>query len=178
MENVTTEKISAIIRNEEELEIAITQLIAESVARSDISIQGTPEQIKDKYGVCFIDPAVIQKTKEPPVQDPYLNDDFGWVVGFSFAVPLFICLIIAIFLIGDIRSSSDNKFYGVLGAIIGSALGLLLARKVQKKHQDRIIQQEKKGGFVLWVTTHSPQQHQQVIKILKRHHPKHIMQYR
>lgn len=174
MEHITTDKISAIISNEEELEVVITQLIAESVARSDISIQGTPEQIKDKYGVCFIAPEVIQESNEPPVQDPYLNDDFGWIVGFSFAVPLFICLIIAIFIIGDIRSPTDNWFYGILGAIIGSAIGFMLAKKVKKKHDDRIIKQEKKGGFVIWVTTHSPKQHQQVIKILKRHHPQHI----
>ncbi len=174
MEHVATDKISAIIQNEEQLERVIGQLIAESVARSDISVQGDPEKIKDKYDVSYISPEVIQKSKQPPVEEPYLNDDFGWIVGFSFAVPLFICLIIAIFIIGDIRSPSDNLFYAIVGAAVGSALGYLLARTVKKKREERILKQEKKGGFVLWVTTHTKEQHQQVLRILKQHHSRHI----
>ena len=104
--NTSMGKISAIISNEKELEDVITQLIAESVARSDISVQGTPEQINEKYKVYFISPEIIQESRHPPVKDPFLNDDFGWVVSFSFAIPLFICLIIAIFIIGDVLSNT------------------------------------------------------------------------
>ncbi|WP_298627011.1 hypothetical protein [uncultured Legionella sp.] len=169
-----TDQISVIIEDEEELEITITQLIAESVARSDISVQGTPKQMKEKYGVSFIAPEVVQESRDPPVKEPFLNDDFGWIVGLSFAVPLFSCLIIAIFIMGDIRSSSDIWFYGICGTIVGSILGLLLAKVVKMKHDERISKQEKKGGFVLWVTVHSAEQHQEVINILKRHHPQHM----
>ncbi len=174
MNNITTETISAIISNEEELEIVITQLIAESVARSDINIQGTPEQLKEKYGVDFVDPEVIQESDYPPVRDPYLNDDFGWIVGLSFGIPLFICLIIGIFIIGDIRSTSDIWLYGILGAIVGSIIGFFIAKAVKNNHDSKIIEQERKGGFVIWVTTHSKEQHDQVINILKKHHPQHI----
>lgn len=80
MNSVPSEKISAIIRNEEDFELVITQLIAESVARADISIQGSAEQLKDKYGVCFIDPKVIQDSEYPAANEPFLNDDFGWAV--------------------------------------------------------------------------------------------------
>lgn len=174
MNSATTEKISAILSNEEELELVITQLIAESVARSDISVQGTPEQLKDKYGICFIDPEVIQKSEYPAVNEPYLNDDFGWIVGFSFAIPLFLCLIIGIFIIGDIRSTADIWLYGILGAIVGAGLGFFIAKSVKLAHEEKIRKQEKKGGYVIWVTTHSKKQHQQVIEILKRHHPQRI----
>jgi hypothetical protein len=169
MNSVPTEKISAIIRNEEELELVITQLIAESVARADISIQGSAEQLKNKYGVCFIDPKVIQDSEYPAVNEPFLNDDFGWVVGLSFAIPLFICLIIGIFIIGDIRSTSDIWLYGILGAIIGSALGFFIAKTVKSSHDEQIKKQEKKGGYVIWILTHSKKQQKQVMDILNRH---------
>lgn len=174
MDKITTKKISAIVRTESELEDVILQLFDDSVARSDISIQGSPEQIKQRYGDCFIDPKFIQKSKEPPTQEPFLEEDFGWVVGLSFAIPLVICMIVAIFLIGDVRSYSDNWFYGITGIIVGSAVGFLIARTVKKKHDDKIIKQEKEGGFVLWINTHSAKQHQQVLKILKNHHALHI----
>lgn len=171
----TEEEVSAIIRNEEELEITINQLIAESVARSDISIQGSPEQIKDKYGVQYIDPEIVQESKNPPVVDPFLSDDFAWVIAFSFALPLFLCIVIAVFILGDIRSSADNLVYGILGTAVGIPLGLFVANKVKKRRDDRILKQEIKGGFVIWVSTHSPEQHQQVLKILKQHQSQHIM---
>lgn len=176
MNNIDTRKVSAIIDNEEELEIAITQLIAESVARSDISVQGTPEQLQEKYGDCFVNPEIIQQSQHPPLTEPYLKDDFNWIVGFSFSIPLFICLIIGIFIIGDVRSAFDILLYGILGAIIGSIIGYLIAKKVKTTHDKRIRKQEKKGGFVLWVTTHSEKQQQQVIKILEKHHPENIIQ--
>lgn len=174
MNSITSDKISAIISNEEELEDIINQLIAESVARSDISIQGSPGQLKEKFGTGFIKPEVIQHSRNPPITDPFLDDDFGWVLGFSFAIPLFVCLIIAIFIIGDIRSSYDNWLYGILGTIVGTAIGLFCVNKVKKNHDKKILNQEKKGGYVLWVTTHSKAQHQQVLKILKKHHSGHI----
>lgn len=174
MDNLPREKISAIISHETELEQLIMQLLAESVARSDISIQGSPEQIKESYGVNFIDPQTIQESSNPPMTEPVLEDDFGWVVGFSFAIPLFICLIVSIFIIGDIHSSEDNWHYGIVGAIVGSILGFIVAYSVRKRHAFKITEQEQKGGFVIWVTTHSETQRLQVISILKQHHPQNI----
>ena len=174
MDNVPIEKISAIISNEKELEELITQLLAESVARSDISIQASPGKIKEKYGERFINPQTIQESNNPPITDPILEDDFGWVVGFSFAIPLFVCLIFSIFILGDVHSSEDSWYYGTIGAIVGSIIGFLIASYIRKKHKDKIIKQEQKGGFVIWVTTHSETQRQQVISILKKHHPKNI----
>ncbi|KGP62467.1 hypothetical protein EP47_14465 [Legionella norrlandica] len=175
MNSTATGTISAIIENEEELEVAITQLIAESVARADISVQGSPEQLKEKYGDRFVAPEIIQESKHPPVREPYLKDDFNWIVGFSFSIPLFICLSIGIFIIGDVRSAFDIFLYGILGAIVGSIIGYIISSKIKNTHDKRIEKQEKKGGFVLWVTTHSQQQQEQVIKILKKYHPEHII---
>ncbi len=169
-----TEKISAVVPNEKELEDIITQLLSESVARSDISVQGDAEKLKDKYGVSFVKPKVILDSSYPPTQEPYMRDDFGWVIGFSFALPLFICLILGIFIVGDIRSNSDIFLYGFLSALLGTMIGLAIAVPVKKNHDKRIRKQEKKGGFVMWVITHSKQQTQQVKEIFKNHHIKSI----
>ena len=174
MNSTSRDTISAIISNEDELEDTINQLMTESVARSDISIQGNPQQIKQKFGHEFIKPETIQDSANPPVTEPFLEDDFGWVVGFSFAVPLVICLIIGIFIIGDVRSSYQIWFYAPFSAVIGAAIGFYCAKKVRQRHNTKIRNQEKKGGYVLWVTTHSKEQHDQVLKILKKHHSGHI----
>jgi len=174
MQTTKTQKISAVIPSDKKLERVITKLMSESVARADISVQGTPEEIKEKYGVSFIDPELIQDSAYPPTKEPFLNDDFGWVVGFSFAIPFFICLVVAIFIIGDIRSLSDNILFAILGGIVGTAIGLSIAILVKKNHDKKLAQQESKGGFVIWVTTHSDEQYRQVIRILKRYRPENM----
>lgn len=170
----TTEKISAILNTEEELEEVITQLIAKSVSFADISIQGTPTQLKEKYGVQFIDPEVIQNSRRPPKKEAFLQDDFGWVLSYSFAIPFIVCIILGIFIIGDIRSTYDNIFYGIVGAIVGAIIGFVISYSIKLNHDKKIVKQEKAGGYVLWVTTHDQKQHEEVLEILKKHHPEHI----
>ncbi|MBA2653146.1 MAG: hypothetical protein H0U73_12915 [Tatlockia sp.] len=165
-QNENEKKISALVSSDKKLEILISELLGNSVARTDISIQGSPEQIKDKYGLCYIDPSVIQSSSNPPMTEPFLEDDFGWVVGFSFSLPFIICLIAGIFIIGDINSTRDNLVYGFLGALIGSLLGLFLSTLIRKRHRQKIKKQEAKGGFLIWINTHTSKQYKQVINIL------------
>jgi hypothetical protein len=160
-------KISAVIEDEHTLETIINHLLAESVSRADISIQGSSEQIKAKYGVSYISPIVIQNSSYPPTQEPFMHDDWGWVIGFSFAIPMFLGLIIGVFLVGDIQSTFDNFLFGALGLIIGSAVGIACATFVNKYHHQKTTKQEKKGGFVIWINTHNQTQQVQVMSILK-----------
>lgn len=169
MDNSTGYKISAIISNEHELELIISDLIAQTVGRHDISVQGTPTQLADKYGVPYIAPEVIQDSSNPPQKESFMQDDFAWVLGFSFSIPLVICIIIGIFLIGDIRSTADNIIYGILGAIIGSFIGYVIANAVKNHHERAINLQEKRGGFVLWVTYKTQDQEHEIIAILHKH---------
>lgn len=169
MDNLITHRVSAIISNEENLELIITELLAKTVARHDINIQGTPSQLTDKYGIPYLDPEVIQDSNNPPKQDYFLQDDFAWVEGFSFSIPLFIGLVIGVFIIGDIHSLFDNIVYGLSGAIIGAAIGYLIVTKIKQRHDKTIQLQENRGGFVLWVTASSPEREQEIIDILQQH---------
>lgn len=166
--------ISAIISTENELELAITELLAESVPRLDISVQGSPQQIKKQYGLSFIAPEIIQNKIHPPIKEPYLKDDMGWIIGFSFAIPFFICLVLGVFVAANIRSTPEVLFYGIIGGLVGAFIGFFIARRVKRKYEDKLIQQEKLGGFVIWVTTHNEAQHEQVMGILKKYHMKNI----
>lgn len=169
-----TSKISAIVRDEHILEVVIHELLAQSVSRADISVQGAPAKIKEKYGLDYIAPKVVQDSSSPPTEEPFLNDDFGWVVAFSFALPFIVCIIIGIFIIGDVRSNSDNLLYGISGAVIGAIIGYLLARCVKHRHEHKIRQQEEQGGYVLWVVTHTPIQQQEVMHIVQSYNAEHI----
>lgn len=174
MDNVATHKISAIVNNEHELELIVSELIAKTVARHDVSVQGNPTQLANKYGIPYIAPEVIQDSSNPPLKESFMQDDFAWVLGYSFSIPLVIGIIIGVFLIGDIRSTEDNIIYGILGAIIGGFIGYIAATTIKNRHEKAILLQEKRGGFVLWVTYKTQEQEQEILTILQKHQAQEI----
>jgi cytochrome c biogenesis protein CcdA len=144
------------------------------VARYEVSVQGTPEQINEQFGAEYVRPEIIQKSKHPPTKEPFLADDFGFVVGFLFATPCIIGAFIG-FLFMDLRQLEQNELTYILGgAFIGAVIGMILATVAQKRRNKRIQEQEKKGGYVLWVTTTSEKKAKEIVKILKKHHAKSI----
>lgn len=169
-QNPTEKKITALVASEQGLEFIISELLAKSVARTDISVQGSPELIREKYQVSYIDPGVMQSSTNPPMTEPFLNDDFGWVQGFSFAIPFILCIIISIFIIGDVRSPHDNLFYGFIGGCIGAVVGYIISSKITKRRNQKIQNQEAKGGYLIWITTHTAEQYQEVMNILVKNH--------
>lgn len=180
MTNLPAKTVSAVISSEKRLEFIINKLTENVVGRHEISIQGSPTEIAEKYGTPYLDPEIIQQSKNPPKTDSFLRDDFGWVLGLSFAIPLFICVVIAIFIIGDIRSTSDNILYGVLGVLVGAIIGTLFATYVKKHQENHLRSQEKKGGFVLWITVTpdtsetTDEKINKIIAILKKYRALHI----
>lgn len=165
--DTNSKKISAIFRDEQQMEIAINALREETIAMHDISIQGAPKEFQERIGVSYIPPETTQKMRNPPKTEPFLQDDFGWLIAFSFSIPLFICIVLGIFVIGDVSSLSDNIIYGVMGALIGGAIGFILSRFIKSLHDNKIQKQENQGGYVLWVTTRDAEQEAKIISILK-----------
>ncbi|STX28336.1 Uncharacterised protein [Legionella beliardensis] len=169
MDTVSTRKISAIISSEHRVERVFNKLTQTTVARHDITIQGDPSAIADKFGTKYVEPDVVQRSQDAPKKEPYLEDDFGWLMGFAFSIPMFIGIVIGIFIIGDVRSLTDNLIFGVLGAIVGGAVGYLLSRLITLSRKKAHRKQENQGGFVIWVTITNEDQINEVIDILKNY---------
>lgn len=175
MDKLFTQKISAIVSSEKKIEELIHQLTQQTVAHHDVSVQGDPASIAKEFGNTAVSPKSIQKNEQAPKKEAYLADDFGWVLGFSFSIPIFIGLIIGIFIIGDVGSLSDNLLFGFLGGLIGGLVGFFLNKLIKANHRHKRKQQEKKGGYVLWVTVTNEEQKTHVMEILKEHGATNIM---
>ncbi len=168
MDNLPKNTISAIVGSERRLEMIINRLLEKSVARHDISIQGPPSKMIEEYGRPFLQPKIIQESDHAPTKRAFLDDDFGWVLGFAIGIPVFICTVIAIVLLGDLYSNQKSLLYGSIGATIGALLGASLASFIKKYRTTLIHEQEKQGGFVLWITVtedHIPE----IMAILKKY---------
>lgn len=169
MDTVSTRKISAILSSEHRVERVFNKLTQTTVARHDITIQGDPNAIADKFGTQYLEPGIVQRSSNPPKKEPYLADDFGWLMGFSFSIPMFIGIVIGVFIIGDVRSLTDNLIFGLLGAIVGSAIGYLISRLITLSREKAHRKQENQGGFVIWITITKDSQINEVMDTLKKY---------
>ncbi|MDX1837021.1 hypothetical protein DIZ81_04950 [Legionella taurinensis] len=165
-------KISAIISDEIQLELVANELLANAVARQNLSVQGSPTKVAEKYGVPYVAPEVIQAGHNPPETDPYLRDDFGWLIGFSYGIPIFVLVAIGVFLIGDIHSPAETVFFAVIGFVLGGIIGRFIAKNIKENRNKDIEKQERKGGFVLWVSYNDMEQKEDIIRVLNQCHVK------
>lgn len=143
--------ISCIVTTEEKLEKLINKLLSKAVSRESISVQGNSSQLHEKLGVEFVAPENLQHKEKTPETEPFMRDDQGWLLGFAFAIPLFISLIVSIFIIGDIQSLRDNILFGIVGLVTGSLLGGASCYFVNSYLQIKKSRQESMGGFLLIV---------------------------
>ena len=167
-------KLSAIIPNEKVLEELVNELVNVAVDRHQISIQGSPDELARIYGIPYVEPDVIQHSAHAPTQEPFLMDDFGWILAYTLTIPLIIGVIVGVFFVGDLFSVSDNFTYGALGGIVGGIMGLALYKIIKSRRDKKNLKQERRGGFVIWVEVDSKEKRQEIITILNKYHAQHI----
>lgn len=162
--------ISAIFPDETELEDAIDELEQKIIGRHELSIQGKASELKATFGEPYVDPKTLQNTVHPPMREPFLEDDFGWAIGLVFMLPIFVGAALSVFFLGIPELDLHNLIMAVLGGLIGGFFGSIVSQELKIKHRDQITQQEKKGGFVLWVNASSVQKQKQILGVLKKYH--------
>ncbi|MGQ3888722.1 hypothetical protein ACQUW5_06770 [Legionella sp. CNM-1927-20] len=170
MDKVSTRKISAILSSEHRVERVFNKLTQTTVARHDITIQGSPSAIADKFGTQYLEPNRVQESKDAPKQEPYLADDFGWLKGFAFSIPMFIGLVIGLLIGGDLRDDiTDNLIFGFIGALVGGAVGYFISRLITLRRTKANREQANQGGFVIWISITNEDQINEVMDILKQY---------
>lgn len=162
--------ISAIFPDETELEDAIDELEQKIVGRHELSVQGKASALKATFGEPYVDPRILQNTPHPPMREPFLEDDFGWAIGLVFMLPIFVGAALSVFFLGMPELDLHNFIMAVLGGLIGGFIGSIFSQELKIKHHNQIAQQEKKGGFVLWVNASSVPKQKQILSVLKKYH--------
>lgn len=175
MDSTNISTLSFIIKKQRHLDKIIRQLLAQCVARSDIAVHGNTNKTNDANQQVKASFSASQHHDDNKVsiEQPYLKDDYGWAVGFSFSIPLFVCLVISVFILGDIQSNHDILVYGLCGLAVGTVLGLAMAFVVHYFRKRNAKKQEQQGGYLVSVTLHNDDQQQGVQKVLHKNR-KHV----
>ncbi|MCW8451065.1 hypothetical protein [Legionella quinlivanii] len=172
---MNTNKISAIFRDERTLEKTISHLTEKTLSLGEVSVQGPPSKMVEKFGRPYVNPETVQKAEDfSPKQEPYMHDDFGWAQGFSISIPMFVGIILGLLAGGELNHYADNLVFGVIGGLIGAAIGFGLMKSMRNARIAKIEKQEHMGGFVLWLACTNEQQQQAIFSILNEHHAENI----
>lgn len=177
MGDQTTEKVKVKIATEDILDVVISQLLAQSVPKEDISISGYSDLINKKYGISLISPEIIPISENEPVpikestfksteQSPrsFFSDDCTWTVCLCYLIPQ----VLGIY-IGYHSALIDVYFDTSIGTLVGFVLGLALSIQVYVSHFCKDLPNTVKGDYILWVVTHSSGQLAQLIELFKSH---------
>ena len=152
------------------LKAAVYDLMMAGFSRWDISVLGSQEALRSRFGDRFWTSAELADDPEAPraafVSEEAIGELEGGIAGgFLFlgsAIAMTALLTPASTLIGSIAAVA-------IGGVPGAALGSLLARRIHRHHLDYYATQVAHGGLLLWVRVDGPGQEQRALAILKGH---------
>lgn len=168
MNTPTRNEVVGIAKDEDTLYNAADDLWDAGFSLHEISVQGDPEQLKETIGEAYPDPKLIADNPNVPRKELVMPEEFGWLLVFSFTIPLFIGMVI-----GSILATGASTVYSAIlqgligGGIVGALIGMVIAMSLKMRHDKRIKQQMAKGGFVIWVHVDNQEKLMKAKKILE-----------
>ncbi len=115
----------------------------------------------------------VEEAEDDPAA-PYTafvpKEVIGQIEGAAIGVPLYVAGVTAT---GIVVASGGTLLSTITAATFaaaaGAGIGTILARFIAKRHADYIQKQLDRGGLLLWVSVHSPEEENKAAKILGEH---------
>lgn len=164
-------EVVGIVRNEKDMDILLENLFTSGFDHHEISVMGSPKELKSSLGKRYVNPIYLEHNPNTPRHEMILPDDFSWWLAFIVATPMFIGMVLGIGLYADFRFQNYYQIfsYATIGGIFGLVVGFVLAFLINRNKQHSSQQQQKVGGFVIWITTIDPERVILAEKLLTEH---------
>ncbi len=159
-----------VFEDTDALNKAVEELEHTKFAREDISILGTREDIREKFGEPEVRPEAVEDNPEAPRSVPVRPEEKAIGSGAAIAGGAYLGAVGAL-----LASGAAVAVPAVLtAAAIGAGGGGLLTKILGDKFNDETEKQIQKGGMVLWVLTRSAETEAAASEILRKHGAKHV----
>jgi hypothetical protein len=170
------EEIVAILHSQEEIESVSDSLFNLGFSQDELSIQGSPGQLKDSLGQEYINPVMLKDNPMTPRKEFVMSEDIKWGLSFVIAMPMAVGMVASILLFTDIVTHSYWRIamHAAIGGIGGLMLGIALASALNNMRDQYIKRQSRLGGFVVWILTPTPEKYRLAQNILRAHHADYI----
>ncbi|WP_417260595.1 hypothetical protein [Celeribacter sp.] len=144
-------------------------------SRFDLSVLGSENALKEKFGAAYLSTKDIEDDPHVPraafVSEEAIGELEGMVVGGAFFIPSYIAM--AAMAAAGATAAGTAAAVAIVG-LPAAAIGVLLARRVQQHHKDYYADQIEKGGILLWVRVADERHEKLAIDILKGHSGKDV----
>lgn len=152
-----------------DLNKAVAELEATAFPRDALSILGTTEALKEKFGDTEIFPEVVEDNPNTPRNSPVHPEERALGAAALVGGGAYLGAVSAAIAAGAISVPAL-----ITAAAIGGGVGGIIAKIMGSQHTEHIKKQLEKGGLLLWVHTNTPQDETIACDILKKHNAQHV----
>lgn len=152
------------------LQAAFYDLRLVGFSRQDISLLGSQEAMKEKFGDAFWHSRELEDDPNAPraafVSEEAIGELEGGIIGGFLFLGSYIAMAAMLTPASTLAASVAAI---AIGGAPATAIGTLLARRVGKHHRDYYQSQIEHGGILLWVRVENKDKEELAVKILKGH---------
>lgn len=168
-------EVVAVFDDPDCLDGAVADLQSSGFNRADLSIASGERALLAKLGRSCSDVREIEDDPAVPrtvfVSKASLGDAEGVLIG----VAVYVGAVVA----AAIAAEAGAGMWGIILAVaitaaITGLIGAFLVMRLDRRYRADIREQVQRGGFVLWVNLHSPEQEQRALQVLESCNAKRI----
>jgi hypothetical protein len=172
--NVVREAVG-VFESAQTLQVAIDDLLSSGFDRSELSFLASESAVTEKLGHKYQKVRELEDDASVPravyVSPESIGDAQGGIIGALMYVGAGV-------LMGPVATAGGTlaaiAAAGAVGGGVGGMLGSLLAREIGAQHAQRIEEQLKHGGLLLWVRAWDAEREKRAVDILSRHSGKDV----
>lgn len=169
MAETTVREAVGVFQDQSLLQSAVDELLIAGFDRSSLSLLAGARTVEEKLGHKYEKIVDLEDDLSTPrtafVGRDSRTEGKGIVIGG-------LAYVGAIGAVGAIVASGGTVGLAILGAAaaggVGGLVGATLARIMDQRHARRLQEQLDRGGLLLWVATHGPEQEDRACDILRR----------
>lgn len=172
---VTTREASAVFGDAKALQSAVDDLLDAGLPRAALSVLGSDEAIRAKFDGELPDARELAKNPDTPRGNFVSSDARAEGMAALAGIPVYVGGAGA----AAIAALEGATIIATAGAAVGvglaaGALGLYVARRMEKRHAREIDEHLKHGGLVLWARVDDKDQETKALKVLRDNGAKNI----
>ncbi len=159
----------------EALQAAFYDLRMAGFSRYDISLLGSETALKEKLGDAWWRSEDLDDNPEVPraafVSEEAMGELEGMIVGGAFFIPAYIATAVVAAAGATVAATAAAV---AIAGLPAAAIGVLLARRTDKRHKDYYARQIEHGGILLWVRVADKEKERRAVEVLRSHSGKDV----
>ena len=165
----TVREVVAVFHDAEKLEAAANALLQAGVPERRLSLLGDKETVAKRLGHHFEPVEMMEDDPRIPQSAFVFKEDRQAAEAVAIGLPMYVgAMGGALMLVASGGALAAVLLAAAAGGTVGAGLGAVIAEAIGKTHADRMEENLRNGGILLWVFVGDAAEEQEAIEILER----------